>query len=106
MTITIILTLITGGGGGGGGGAQIIKGGTYRKEVCCIDEFISNGDVLTEALTEVFLCHFGFQKARVSISKTMAGTALVSPPDKENVPLVSECHSLQGEANGLTDEST
>lgn len=29
------------------------------------------------------------QKARVSISKTMAGTALVSPPDKENVPLVS-----------------
>lgn len=27
------------------------------------------------------------KKARVSISKTMAGTALVSPPDKENVPL-------------------
>ncbi|EDO31803.1 predicted protein [Nematostella vectensis] len=27
------------------------------------------------------------RKARVSISKTMAGTALVSPPDKKNVPL-------------------
>ncbi|KAK3750197.1 hypothetical protein QZH41_015426 [Actinostola sp. cb2023] len=27
------------------------------------------------------------KKARVSISKTMAGTALVSPPDKKNVPL-------------------
>ena len=29
------------------------------------------------------------QQARVSISKTMAGTALVSPGDKQNVPLVS-----------------
>ena len=40
----------------------------------------------------VFRCQlfFFFQKARVSISKTMAGTALVSPPDKENVPLASQ----------------
>ena len=38
----------------------------------------------------VFRCQLFFQKARVSISKTMAGTALVSPPDKENVPLASQ----------------
>ena len=37
-----------------------------------------------------FFFFFFFQKARVSISKTMAGTALVSPPDKENVPLASQ----------------
>ena len=49
--------------------------------------------MVKEALTERCVCHFGFQKARVSISKTMAGTALVSPPDKENVPLVSEHHN-------------
>ena len=37
-----------------------------------------------------FFFFFFLQKARVSISKTMAGTALVSPPDKENVPLASQ----------------
>ena len=37
-----------------------------------------------------FFFFFFFNKARVSISKTMAGTALVSPPDKENVPLASQ----------------
>ena len=40
--------------------------------------------------SDVNFFFFFFQKARVSISKTMAGTALVSPPDKENVPLASQ----------------
>jgi len=45
------------------------------------------GEGRAASLNCIWCCDL--QKARVSISKTMAGTALVSPPDKENVPLVS-----------------
>ena len=48
------------------------------------------GILLHEYVFRCQLFFFFFQKARVSISKTMAGTALVSPPDKENVPLASQ----------------
>ena len=37
-----------------------------------------------------FFFFFFFKEITCVISKTMAGTALVSPPDKENVPLASQ----------------